>query len=80
MAHRRIWYVSHLCIGLSIVLIACAKPPQQEMDEARVAIEAAVAAGAETYASARLEKARELLADGEAKVDQRAHLNRNLRF
>ena len=45
----------YLSVGLSMLVMAsmltgCAKPPTQEMDAAKVAIDAAIAAGADKYA------------------------------
>ncbi|MCO6414322.1 MAG: DUF4398 domain-containing protein [Thiogranum sp.] len=51
-----------LTVALFVVLgVACGAAPVQEMSEARQAIEAARAAGAERYAVDEYEKARSLL-------------------
>ena len=71
MEQKRIWRMLPLFLGLAIVLLACARPPQKEMAEARGAIDIAVAAGAETYTPEELKKAREILADAESKVKEK---------
>jgi len=56
---------------LLLVLAACSEPPQKEIDEARSAIEAAQAAGAETYAPEEYAGATATLQKARASVDER---------
>jgi predicted S18 family serine protease len=59
-------------IGLVLLaLAACSEPPQKEIDEARSAIEAAQAAGAQTYAPEEYAGATATLDKARASVDQR---------
>lgn len=61
--------------GLVVLLAfsACAGPPVQEMSDARQAIQAAEAAGAQTYAPVVLSQARTFLASAEQKLGKRAY-------
>ena len=57
-----------------LMLSACASnPPVQEMSDARQAIQAAITAGAEEYATMALKDARQFLSDAEAKLNRRAY-------
>ena len=59
-------------IGLLLLALAgCSEPPQKELDEARSAIEAAQAAGAETYAAEEFAGATAALQKARASVDER---------
>ena len=59
-------------IGLILLALAgCSEPPQKEIDEARSAIAAAQAAGAETYASDEYAGATATLAKSQASVGER---------
>ena len=80
MEQKRIWCMLLLCMGLAIVLLACARPPQKEMAEAKGAMDIAVAAGAETYAPEKLQEAREMLADAESKVKEKNYKQAKLLF
>jgi len=55
------------------VLSACAGPPVQEMSDARQAIQAAHAAGADQYAPVVLQQAMEYLDSAEQKLEKRAY-------
>lgn len=57
-----------LCLGL---LAACRSAPVQEMSEARQAIEAARAVGAEQYAPDKLEQALSSLREAEQMLNDR---------
>ena len=56
---------------LLLALAACSEPPQKEIDEARSAIEAAQAAGAQTYAAEEYAGAQATLDKARASVEQR---------
>lgn len=56
-------------LGAAAMLTACAKPPQAEMDAAKLEVERAVTAEAETYAPEELEAAREALRKATAEVE-----------
>src|SRR5262245_9724693 len=53
------------------LLAACAEPPSKEMNQAQGAIDAAKAAGAETYAASELTAATDALRKSEEAVTQR---------
>jgi len=55
----------------ALVLVACAPAPVQEMSEARQAIEAARAAGAEQYARPQLDEAHSLLDTAQEMLNDR---------
>jgi hypothetical protein len=69
MTHRTKSRLSWLAVVLFAA--ACAKPPTQEMSEADSAVNAAVQAGAELYASEELALAQEVLADAKAKLESK---------
>jgi hypothetical protein len=56
---------------LTLVITACAEPPQREYHQAQGAIEAARAAGAERYAQQELARAEQALKNYDAAVAQR---------
>lgn len=56
-----------------LVLSACAGPPVQEMSDARQAIQAAEAAGAQKWAPVPLSQARDFLDSAEKKLEKRAY-------
>jgi hypothetical protein len=58
-------------LGLLFVLTGCSEPPQKEIDQARSAVDAARAAGAERYASAEFTAAASSLAKANDAVGQR---------
>ena len=59
-------------LGLLVgALAGCSEPPQKEIDEARSAIDAAQAAGAETYAADEYAGATAALQKARASVDER---------
>src|SRR5512134_1003776 len=65
--------VKYLSAGISMMLMAallvgCAKPPTQEMDAAKVAIDAAVAAGANKYAVEGLKSLNDAMAAAQDEV------------
>lgn len=80
MEQKKIWCRLLLCMGLAIVLFACARPPQKEVDEAKAAIAAAVTAGAETYAPEKLKKAKEMLVDAESNLKEKDYKQAKLLF
>lgn len=55
---------------VSLVALGCAEPPQKEMSRAEGAIQAAKAAGAETYAAEEFRNAQRALARSEAAVEE----------
>jgi hypothetical protein len=56
---------------LLVALAGCSEPPQKEIDEAKSAIDAARAAGADQYASAEFSGATATLDKARASVDER---------
>ncbi len=69
------------CIAAALLLIACADPPNKEMDQAQGAIDAARAAGADRYASGEYTAATDGLKraqDAVAQGDYRQALNEAL--
>lgn len=59
----------HLLLGIFFALTACASAPVQEMSDARQAIQAAHAAGAERVARETLLSARSLLEQAERELE-----------
>lgn len=57
-----------MIFALALVFIGCAKPPEAEKSAAKAAMEAAVAAGADQYAAADFDAAKNLLANSEASM------------
>lgn len=71
---QRRW-LSSLGLGASVFIVSflttgCAEPPQKEMSRAEGAIQAAKAAGAETYAAEEFANAQRALARSEAAVEE----------
>jgi len=63
--------LSRFVILLALVLSGCSEPPQKEIDQAQAAIDAAKAAGADTYAADEYNAAVTALQKSHASVDQR---------
>ena len=64
--------MSRLCFVVLLLLAAgCSEPPQKEIDQARAAIDAARAAGADTYAADEYAGAQATLQKARASVEQR---------
>ena len=57
-----------MLVGVVAMLCSCAQPPTQEMDAAKAAIDKAISAGADKYATAELEAAKSALSQAEEKV------------
>ena len=69
------------CIVVALFVVACAEPPNKEMDQAQGAIDAARAAGADRYASTEYTAATDALKraqDAVAQGDYRQALNEAL--
>lgn len=63
-----------LFAALALILAACAgNPPVQEMSDARQAIQAAIAAGAERLAERELADANRYMNDAETSLQKRAY-------
>lgn len=69
----RVCTAARLCAVLAVSLIAlgCGEPPQREIDQAQAAIEVAVSAGAERFATEALVSARTALMQARDAVNQR---------
>ena len=67
---RRLAFIAAL-LSLAIACLGCSGPPQKEIDQARSAVDAARAAGAERYASAEYAAAAASLDKANAAVTQR---------
>ncbi len=65
----RTWVLMASIVVVSLVTASCAKPPQNELDSARAAIETAREMGAAEYAPADLRAATDALAEAEAEVN-----------
>lgn len=63
------WHLRGL-VALSLLSLACAEPPHKEMSRAEGAIEAARAAGAETYAADEFSNAQRALERSKAAVEE----------
>ena len=62
-----------MVFALGVVLAGCAKPPEAEREAAKKAMDAAIAGGAEKYASADLETARKLWNDAESQMKEKKY-------
>lgn len=65
------WIRQGLLASLTLVVIACAEPPDREMQQAQGAIDAARAAGADVYAVEEFDAAQLALANAQAAVTAR---------
>ena len=59
--------------ALGMVLVGCAKPPEAEREAAKKAMDAAIAGGAEKYASSDLEAARKLWDTAESQMKEKKY-------
>ena len=59
------------CVVVALLVVACAEPPNKEMDQAQGAIDAARAAGADRYASGEYTAATDALKRSQDAVTQR---------
>ena len=59
--------------ALGMVLSGCSKPPEAEKEAARKAMDAAISAGADQYASANLKAAKEVWDNAESQVKERKY-------
>lgn len=62
-----------IVLALSLVFIGCAKPPEAEQKAAKDAMDAAVSAGADKYAAADLQAAKNLWEAAEAQVKEKKY-------
>ena len=60
-------------LTLGIVLAGCAKPPEAEREAAKKAMDAAITAGAEKYASVDLEVARKIMDTAESQMKDKKY-------
>jgi hypothetical protein len=67
---KKSWKLS-MVLGSLLLAMACAKPPTQEMSDAENAVNGAIQAGAEQYATTELGAAQESLADAKAKMESK---------
>ncbi len=69
---RRSWFGMAVLVMALVMVVACGKPPQAEIDAAKAALEAAKAAEAEKWAEAEYQAAENSLSAAEAVVDAQA--------
>ena len=62
-----------VAFALGMVLSACSKPPEAEKEAARKAMDAAISAGADQYASADLKAAKEVWDNAESQMTERKY-------
>ena len=62
-----------MVFALGMVLVGCAKPPEAEREAAKKAMDAAIAGGAEKYASSDLEAARKLWDTAESQMKEKKY-------
>ncbi|MEA2695422.1 MAG: hypothetical protein QOJ16_4809 [Acidobacteriota bacterium] len=62
-----------LVLAAALVAVACAKPPQAEMQSAQAAMEEAKAAGGQSYAPESWSKAQESMSQARAEMDAQAN-------
>ncbi len=60
-------------LALAFMFIGCAKPPEAEKSAAKAALDAAVTAGADKYATADFEAAKKVWEGAEAKMTEKAY-------
>jgi hypothetical protein len=62
-----------VAFALGIVLTGCSKPPEAEKEAAKKAMDAAISAGAEQYASADLKAAKEVWDNAESQMTEKKY-------
>ena len=62
-----------VAFALGMVLSGCSKPPEAEKEAARKAMDAAISAGADQYASADLKAAKEVWDNAESQMTERKY-------
>jgi len=62
-----------VAFALGMVLSACSKPPEAEKEAARKAMDTAISAGADQYASADLKAAKEVWDNAESQMTERKY-------
>jgi hypothetical protein len=69
---KRSWFGMAVLVVALVTVVACGKPPQQEMDAAKVAMDEAKAAQADKWASAEYQAAESSMSAAQAEVDAQA--------
>ena len=62
-----------VALALGMILSGCSKPPETEKEAARKAMDAAISAGADQYASADLKAAKEVWDNAESQVKEKKY-------
>jgi hypothetical protein len=69
---KRSWFGMAVLVMALVMVVACGKPPQAEIDAAKAALEAARAAAADKWAETDYQTAESSLSNAEAEVDAQA--------
>ena len=73
MKHFKYAISSIMVLSLALVFIGCAQPPAAEQSAAKAAMDAAVAAGAQKYATADFDAAKTILGTSEAQMNEKKY-------
>ena len=73
MKHGRLFGLIFVVLALLLVLAGCAKPPEQEKQAAKGAMDAAISAGADKYAAADLDAAKKVWDTAESQMNEKKY-------
>ena len=73
MKHGRLFGLIFVVLALLLVLAGCAKPPEQEKQAAKGAMDAAISAGADKYAAADLGAAKKVWDTAESQMNEKKY-------
>ncbi len=73
MKRMRLLFFVLMVLGLGIFFVACSKPPEAEKEVAKKAMDAAISAGADQYATADLESAKKLWETAETQMKEKKY-------
>jgi len=73
MKHVRLSVSLLVVLGLTLVFMGCAKPPEAEKQAAKAAMDAAISAGADKYATDSLDAARKIWDTAESQMKEKKY-------
>jgi len=73
MKHGRLFGLIFVVLALLLVLAGCAKPPEEEKQAAKGAMDTAISAGADKYAAADLGAAKKVWDTAEAQMNEKKY-------
>ena len=73
MRNGRLLGLTFVVFALLLVLVGCAKPPEEEKAAAKAAMDAAVSAGADKYAAADLNAAKKVWDTAESQMNEKKY-------